>query len=232
MMPNKVYDSATINLIDGTEVFMTPLKIKYLREFMEVFEEMEGTKTEDETLNKLLDCARIAMKQYCPRLKTIEDVEDNIDIKTMYKVLEIAAGIKINDGAKESVKEQAQESSPKWSDMDLVTLESELFLLGIWKDYDELESSLSMPELTTTLNAKRESDYREKKFLAAMQGVDLDKQTGKVEENAWEKLKAKVFSKGKTDNPNDIVALQGQAAKKAGFGIGMGLGYEDLTKKS
>jgi hypothetical protein len=25
--------------------------------------------------------------------------------------------------------------------------------------------------------------------------------------------------------------LQGYAAQKAGFGIGMGLGYEDLTKK-
>lgn len=231
-MPNKVYDSGTIQLIDGTEIFMTPLKIKYLREFMQVFENLENTKTEDETLNALLDCSRIAMKQYCPRLKAIEDVEDNLDIKSMYKLLEIAAGIKINEESKETIKDQAQESSPKWSEMDLVALESELFLLGIWKDYDELESSLSMPELTTTLNAKRESEYREKKFLAAMQGVDLDAQTGKADQNAWEKLKAKVFSKGKTDNPNDIVSLQGAAAKKAGFGIGMGLGYEDLTKKS
>lgn len=230
-MPNKVYDSGTIQLIDGTEIFMTPLKIKYLREFMQVFENLENTKTEDETLNALLDCSRIAMKQYCPRLKTIEDVEDNLDIKSMYKLLEIAAGIKINEEAKETVKEQAQGSSTKWSEMDLVALESEVFLLGIWKDYDELESSLSMPELTTTLNAKREAEYREKKFLAAMQGVDLDAQTGKADQNAWEKLKAKVFSKGKTDNPNDIVSLQGAAAKKAGFGIGMGLGYEDLTKK-
>jgi hypothetical protein len=172
------------------------------------------------------------MKQYCPKLKTIEEVEDNLDLSSMYKLLEIAAGIKINENLKESIKDQTQESSSKWSDMDLVALESELFLLGIWKDYDELESSLSMPELTTTLNAKRESDYREKKFLAAMQGVDLDKQIGKVEKNAWEKLKAKVFSKGKTDNPNDIVSLRGAAAKKAGFGIGMGLGYEDLTKKA
>lgn len=171
------------------------------------------------------------MKQYFPQLTTIEEVEDNIDIKSMYKVLEIAAGIKINDEAKESVKSQAQESSPKWSEMDLIALESELFLLGIWKDYEDLETSLSMPELTTTLNAKRESDYKDKRFLAAMQGVDLDKQTGKDQENAWEKMKAKVFSKGKTDNPNDITALQGAAAQRAGFGIGMGLGYEDLTKK-
>jgi hypothetical protein len=231
-MPNKVYDSDTIHLIDGSEVFMTPLKIKYLRDFMTKFEDLEKTKDEDETLNILLECAQIAMRQYCPRLRTLEQVEDNIDIKSLYKLLEVAAGIKINEEAKETVKEQAQESSLKWSEMDLVALESELFLLGIWKDYDELESSLSMPELTTTLNAKREADYREKRFLAAMQGVDLDKQTGRGDQNAWEKLKAKVFSKGKTDNPNDIVALQGEAAKKAGFGIGMGLGYEDLTKKS
>lgn len=231
-MPNKVYDSGTINLVDGTEIFMTPLKIKYLREFMQVFEDLENAETEDDTLNTLLECSRIAMKQYYPQLKTVEDVEDSLDIKSMYKLLEIAAGIKINEDAKETVKEQAQDTSPRWSDMDLVALESELFLLGIWKDYDELESSLSMPELTTTLNAKRDSDYREKKFFAAMQGVDLDAQTGKSDQNAWEKLKAKVFSKGKTSDPNDILSLQGAAAQKAGFGIGMGLGYEDLTKKS
>lgn len=227
-MPNKIYDSATINLIDGTEIFMTPLKIKYLREFMETFERMNPDNNEDETLTILLDCARVAMKQYYPEIKTIEDVEDNIDIKTMYKVLEVAAGIKINEDSEEkTVNEQATESSPKWSEMDLVALESELFLLGIWRDYDELESSLSMQELTTTLNAKRESDYREKKFYAAMQGVDLDKESGQSS-NAWEDMKARVFSKGQAKDGNDIVALQGINAQKAGFGIGMGLSYEKI----
>jgi hypothetical protein len=230
-MPNKVYESATVRLIDNTELFITPLKIKHLRDFMTTFEKMEGVQNEDETLDILLECTRIAMRQYYPELKTIEDVEDNVDITTMYKVLEIAAGIKINGESEEKVSDQAKESSPKWSEMDLVSLESEVFLLGIWKDYDELETSLSMPELTTTLNAKRESDYKEKKFLAAMQGVDLDKQTGKDEGNAWEKMKAKFFSGGKTSNSNDITALQGYNAQKAGFGIGMGLGYEDLTQK-
>jgi len=230
-MPNKVYESSTIVLVDKTEVFLTPLKIKYLREFMHTFETLDSAKEEDETIAILLDCVRIAMKQYFPSIKTVEDVEDNLDIKTLYKVLEVAAGIRINEESAEPVKDQAKESSPKWAEMDLVALESEVFLLGIWKDYDDLETSLSMPELITTLNAKRELDYREKKFLAAMQGVDLDKQTGKGQDNAWEKMKAKVFSKGKTSNPNDIIALQGQAAQKAGFGIGAGLGYEDLTKK-
>lgn len=210
---------------------MTPLKIKYLREFMELFEKMEDVNGEDETLDLLVDCTRVCMKQYYPLIKTVEEVQDQIDLKSMYKILEVAAGIKINDKSDEPVSTQAKESSPKWSDMDLVALESELFLLGIWKDYEDLETSLSMPELTVTLNAKREAEYREKKFLAAMQGVDLDKQTGKDQSNAWEKLKAKVFSGGKTSDPNDIVSLQGVNAQRAGFGIGMGLGYEDLTKK-
>jgi hypothetical protein len=231
-MPNKVYDSATISLVDGTEVFITPLKIKYLREFMTRFEDMDDAKTnEEDTLTILLDCTRISMKQYFPELKTLEDVEDSIDIKTMYKILEISAGIKINGDSEEKVSDQAKDSAPPWSEMDLVTLESELFLLGIWKDYEDLESSLCMQELTTTLNAKREAEYREKKFLAAMQGVDLDKETGKDQGNAWERMKAKVFSGGKSTNPNDITSLQGYAAQKAGFGIGMGLGYEDLTRK-
>jgi hypothetical protein len=107
-------------------------------------------------------------------------------------------------------------------------LESEVFLLGIWKNYDELETSISMPELLTTLNAKRELDYQEKKFLAAMQGVDLDKQSGKSDANAWEEMKARVFSKGRTSDPKDIVSLQGQNAINAGFGIGMGLSYERI----
>lgn len=210
---------------------MTPLKIKYLREFMELFEKMEEVNGEDETLDLLLDCTRVSMKQYYPLIKTVDEVQDQIDLKAMYKILEVAAGIKINDESEEPVSTQAKESSPKWSEMDLVALESELFLLGIWKDYDDLESSLSMPELTVTLNAKRDAEYRDKKFLAAMQGVDLDKQTGKDQSNAWEKMKARVFSGGKTSDPNDIVSLQGISAQRAGFGIGMGLGYEDLTKK-
>jgi hypothetical protein len=77
-----------------------------------------------------------------------------------------------------------------------------------------------------TLSISRELNYDEKKFLAAMQGVDLDKNTQKS--NAWEEMKARVFSKGKAQNSKDIVALQGYSAQKAGFGIGMGLDYQKI----
>jgi hypothetical protein len=164
------------------------------------------------------------MKQYCPHIKTVEDLEDSIDMLTLYDFLEASAGIKLKPSEEE--KEEPVDDENTWGKLDLAKLEAEVFLLGIWKDYEDLESSLSMAELTETLNAKREAEYSEKKFLAAMQGVDLDKQSGK--EDAWEKMKAKVFSGGQAANSNDILAYQGANASKAGFGIGMGLTYEKL----
>lgn len=78
-------------------------------------------------------------------------------------------------------------------------------MLGRWKNYDELEDSLSVEELLATIKALREKDERDKKFLAAIQGIDLDE----------------------TSQPApDITTLSGTAAQKAGFGIGAGLGYE------
>lgn len=229
-MATTIYQSDNVTLLDGTELYLTPLKIKYLREFMESFEFVRTSGDDDQAIFFLVDCARVAMKQYCPRIKTVEQLEDLADIKTIYKIIDIAANIKINKPDQE-VKKQATQSGQTWETMDLAKLESEAFLLGIWKDYEELESSLSMPELTAILEAKRENDYNEKKFFAAIQGVDLDKQSGRSEQNPWEAMKARVFGQAKGGDPNDVTALKGLNAQKAGFGIGMGLGYQDLTKK-
>jgi hypothetical protein len=45
-------------------------------------------------------------------------------------------------------------------------------------------------------------------------------------------MKARVFSKGQASDSKDILALQGPAAEKAGFGIGMGIDYEDMRDMS
>lgn len=194
---------------------------------MESFEAIKYVNNPEDSALLLTNCAKIAMKQYCPSIKTIEDLEDNVSLPIMYKILEIAGGITINkpnDQQPENIKENVSNSSSSWDELDLAKLEAEVFLLGIWKDYEELEKSLSMPELLATLEIKRELDYTEKKFLAAMQGVDLDKDTS--QDNAWDRLKAKVASGGKATSTNDILAYQGVEAQKAGFGIGMGLDYE------
>ena len=225
IMATKIYESETITLMDGDEVYLTPLKIKYLREFMELFDYVKDARNDNQAILFLTECAKIAMKQYAPNRL---DLEDQVDIHAIYTILEIAAGIKIKPDSKETIKDQAVEGGSTWDKLDLARLESEVFLLGIWKDYEQLESSLSMPELVATLESKRELEYQEKKFLAAIQGVDLDKNSGK--QNEWEEMKARVFSNGGTKDPNDVVALQGANAQKAGFGIGMGLSYQKIDK--
>lgn len=227
-MATKIYESSTVYTVDGTAIYMTPLKIKYLREFLEEFENVKSAKDDNEAIEALTVCATVTMRQYHPQFKTVSDIEDNFDLKTIYKIIDIAAGIKVNGSDdEEPVKKQATDSGATWETLDLAKLESEVFLLGIWKDYEELERSMSMSELTATLSAKRELDYSDKKFHASIQGIDLDKNSGK--QDAWEEMKARVFSGGNAADANDIVSLQGVSAQKAGFGIGMGLSYEKVN---
>jgi len=228
-MATEIYETGTTTLVDGTEIYLTPLKIKYLREFMKEFENVKLAKDDAEAISALAQCARVCMKQFYPSIKTIEDLEDNLNLPAIYKVLDIAAGINVNgDDKEETVKDQAVDSGSTWDTLDLATLETEIFLLGIWKDFEELESSISMPELTSILNVKRDLDYQEKKFMAGIQGVDLDKESGS--QDLWEQKKAKFFSGGATSDSNDVIALQGRNAANAGFGIGLGLGYEKLVE--
>ena len=231
-MATQIYKTKNIYLFDGTEIEAMPLKIKYLREFMDAFDKIKYTKDDDEAMLVLLECTRVAMKQYKPDISnTIEDIENNIDLPTMHEILDIAGNIKVGGASEEDIKTQAQkgDAGPTWEDFDLAKLESEVFLLGIWKDYSELEESLSLAEIMAILSSKRELDYQEKKFFAAIQGVDLeDSSNSDRGQQEWENLKARVFSGGATSDSQDILALQGQNARRAGFGIGMGLDYEDL----
>ena len=235
-MATKVFKTSQIILLNNQIIECSPLKIKYMREFMDIFINMENSKNDDDSIEILLECSRVCMKQYNPSLCL--DLEEYVDLNALYDIVEIAAGIKIKpQTTKEEetpIKEisKNKEKEQGWFDLDLAKLEAEVFTLGIWKNYEELEISLSIPELMQTLSSKRDLDYEEKKFLAAIQGVDLDKnnQNGKGQKE-WEDMKARVFSGGQTSDGNDVLSLQGANAAKAGFGIGMGLDYEDLTKK-
>jgi hypothetical protein len=230
-MAKSIYEYRSVQLIDGTEIMLGPLKIKFMKQFMSLFELIKYTQTDEQSISVLAECATVCMKQYYPIIQTREELEDLVDLPTVYKILDYCAGIKIN-GEKENIDEQAKTESDKntWEDLDLASLEAEVFLIGSWKNFDELEFSISMSELIAIIEKIRDLDYNEKKFLAAMQGVDLDKESGKSA-NAWEEMKARVFSGGGTSDPNDILSLQGNNAAKAGFGIGMGLSYEKIERK-
>jgi len=226
-MATKAYEENIIQLIDGTKILISPSKIKYLRKILDNFGKINKETTEDEAISIMVECVRIAMEQFYPSISSsTDDIEDNLDIKTVYKILEYSAGIKINTDKEESVEDQAksESSGSSWQELDLLKLEAEAFLIGAWKNYEELEISLCMPELISIIENKREQDYGDKKFFAAIQGVDLEENN---KGDAWEEMKKRVLYKGK--DANDITNLRGARAKKAGFGIGHGLDYEEIT---
>jgi hypothetical protein len=235
-MPTEVYKTGYVKTIDGIEIEIIPIKIKYLKELMIAFDAVHQSTSEEETISILSECCRIGMKQYYPEFsKNIETLEDNFDLDAIYEILKYSAGIDIKQNSDEPVVEQAkkEDNGANWKTLDLAKLESEVFLLGIWKNFDELESSISIEELMQVLSITRDLDYEEKKFSAALQGIDLDSQSGKSSgevkgQQEWENMKARVFSGGGTSDANDVLSLQGPKAKSAGFGIGNGLGYEDL----
>lgn len=69
---------------------------------------------------------------------------------------------------------------------------------------------------------KTESEKR--KFLASIQGVDLNESSNENEgSSSFEDVKRRAL--GITASSDDVVSLQGSFAAEAGFGVGAGLGY-------
>lgn len=103
-----------------------------------------------------------------------------------------------------------------------------MFLLGHWKDYNELEETLSMPELLATLEANRKVKWRDYKFHAAMQGVSLPDAESRNEPTFEDiKRRAQIAATGGDPDANDVVDLRGSLAQEVGFGLGVegGLAY-------
>jgi hypothetical protein len=86
-------------LIDGTEFEVKPLKISLLKPFMKSFTGLSEVADDNEkSMDILLDCVQIAFKQYFPTLaEEREKIEDNLDLPTVYKIIDAASGIKLSD---------------------------------------------------------------------------------------------------------------------------------------
>ena len=98
--------------------------------------------------------------------------------------------------------------------------------MGNWKNYEELEESLSMPELIQTLKSFKKQKSEDRKFAAGLKGIELN-----IDEDEEEVPQGKTFEDirrkalGINASGDDILSLQGSLAANAGFGIGAGLGY-------
>jgi hypothetical protein len=99
-MATQIYETVDVELMDGTVITLRPLKLSLLREFMKEFQKIGDEKIAEDNIKSmdlLLNCSAIAMKQYNPELADKAKLEEVIDLPTVYKVIEIAAGIKLND---------------------------------------------------------------------------------------------------------------------------------------
>ena len=98
-MATAVYETTELTLLNGDKVSMRPLKISLLRKFMKKFEAIaEVASDNDQSMDVLIDCVQIAMEQYKPELADDrEALEDNLDLPSVYKVIEAASGIKFDD---------------------------------------------------------------------------------------------------------------------------------------
>ena len=97
-MATTVNEEKKVKLIDGTEISVRPLKISLLRSFMQKFEGIADIADNNEkSMTLLMECVQIAMKQYKPELaEDLKKLEDNIDLPTVYQIVEEASGINMS----------------------------------------------------------------------------------------------------------------------------------------
>ena len=105
-MPTSVTKEKTITIGDK-EITMRPLKIKYLKKFMAVFDGLQKVKTSSASLDGLVECCVVAMEQYSPELADSEVLEEILDMDEIYEIIEAAAGIKMDQGNVQTVEDQA-----------------------------------------------------------------------------------------------------------------------------
>lgn len=110
-MATTVYDEEVIALQDGSEVVLRPLAIGRLRRFMKAWEGFKNVKDgdEDASLTIFVTCAGIAIEgsfsEKFDKTSTkdgltpeyYEYLEDSLDMDTIYKILEVCGGLKLND---------------------------------------------------------------------------------------------------------------------------------------
>jgi hypothetical protein len=98
-MATTIYEPTEITLLDGSTIIVRPLKISLLRSFMKKFEEVaKVAENNDKSMDVLMQCVQIAMKQYKPEIaEDLKALEENLDLPTVYKVVEAASGIALSD---------------------------------------------------------------------------------------------------------------------------------------
>lgn len=109
-MAKTVYDSKVINLQDGREVTLVPLAIGRLRRFMKAWGDFANIENEDQAFDIYINCCGIALEKSVEQDfnkttdvdKVLADdyreyLEDVLDMDTIYEILDVCGGLKLND---------------------------------------------------------------------------------------------------------------------------------------
>jgi inhibitor of KinA sporulation pathway (predicted exonuclease) len=98
-MTTTVHEKEIVTLVDGTEIELRPLSIALLRKFMKTFDKIAKVADDnDKSMSVLMECVQIALQQYKPELaEDLAKLESNIDLPTVYKIVDVASGIKLNE---------------------------------------------------------------------------------------------------------------------------------------
>jgi len=98
-----VYNTEQVILQDdaATVLDLKPLPIKTLRKFMAVLETMsdkDKIKSENDGISVMLELATLCIAKQAPKLVADQDaLEEALDMPTVYKIIEVCGGIKLND---------------------------------------------------------------------------------------------------------------------------------------
>lgn len=102
-MATTVYTTEEIQLQDDTKVTLKPLNIKALRKFMKAMEGFASAANDEEGFEVLLKAAALCIAKQRPDFydaekdEPTEAFEDAVDMPTIYKILEVCGGVKLND---------------------------------------------------------------------------------------------------------------------------------------
>ena len=98
-MATTVYQPVDVELFSGKVITLRPLKLSLLRKFMKEFDGLSKVADDnDKSLTAMIKCVAIAMQQYDEELaKDTAALEDELDLPTIYKIIEVASGIKMDD---------------------------------------------------------------------------------------------------------------------------------------
>ena len=99
-LPQNIYETITVPLQDGTTVDLKPASIKLLKAGQKELQKLAELKSDDPaegTLDILLDVCVVLLKRQRPELVDREVAEELFDLETVYKVIEVMLGVKLND---------------------------------------------------------------------------------------------------------------------------------------